>query len=959
MRKKYLSALLFGALLFASAGTFTSCKDYDDDIDNLSQRIDQVASDLNDLKTKVDALGGYVENVSFADGVLSVTTGGNTVTYNIPDKTGVNEVTLALDGNNLVLTVDGEAQTIALPAGETGEVEIPEIEVKDGVLYINGEPQTLKVDVESNVTVIESTIPGNETYTVMVNGEEVTFAKAFADVRISLVNRNGGDDFYFTDAAFANTDYHKYTHQDGNKNTIVDTPDYKQEHGIHWTILSQDVKWDGPKGDLKAGLVVGQTTAAEVSVRPINYDLTTAKLTLVSSKGVEAPVTVVPTKGMQEGPLSNGTRSADVNYNSVNQGDYVLTLQFNKFTAGSEDEEMISKFANETQTGNIKYALAVNGVVATDYNFIIDTQVKADAQASCESVDVKKFVIGGKGEVEAIDGKDVVVVKGIPTDGKAHRMTYLDGRIYDMKVAINASDVADAEVYGLTVDTKAGTIAAGANAVDRVFALDVTLINVNGKTSSKTIYIKFADSESQVITLDANTFKVVPTKDKSLLVDVGDTFSSLSAADAISINSLKNITWAIENDDEHFLWPLDESTLGARDNFDGLNYRVTDGATYNRIKYYDEKMNDIDMSDDKIDEAVRSIRYVKFVRNDENYANTEATTGEHVISVTIKRDISASDQGDGATRLVKKVNVPVHVTLPSWDDVFVTTTDWSEGNFVTRVVGVDGNKVKVSMFAFDENKEMWGAETANEEAKNINLSKLVYVSDGNNEVKFAATGEDLKEIGKGLMDLDKVVVTNYLETGADYTSRNEIKAKAEYTIGDVENFKISKSFSVQIKSLFEDAALSYYDMVSGAPVQLDHAILNSQNYTIRAGVTANNSIIGEGLILGLAKNYVGVNTTNLPNGLGAPYLWNNANKFVLKASTSSSSSYNEIEYAATADASGVTGTTTATVTANGITIENNQGQVGDNTTGTLTLKFTDIMGIKTTASIGFQTGVVE
>ena len=945
MRKKYLSALLFGALLFASAGTFTSCKDYDDDINNLQEQIDQVAKDLNDLKTKVDALGGYVENVSFADGVLSVTTGGNTVTYNIPDKTGVNNVTLALEGNNLVLTVDEDKQTIALPESATQEIK-----VENGILYVGDKEYPLTVDVDNNVTVVESTIPGNETYTVMVNGEEVTFAKAFADVRISLVNRNGGDDFYFTDAAFANTDYHKYTHQ-GDNHTIVDTPDYKQEHGIHWTILSQDVKWDGPKGDLKAGLVVGQTTAAEVSVRPINYDLTTAKLTLVSSKGVEAPVTVVPTKGMQEGPLSNGTRSADVNYNSVNQGDYVLTLQFNKFTAGSEDEEMISKFANETQTGNIKYALAVDGVIATDYNFIIDTQVKADAQASCESVNVEKFVIGGKGEVgeELINGKleNVVVVKGIPTDGKAHRMTYLDGRIYDMKVAINASDVADAEVYGLTVDTKAGTIAAGANAVDRVFALDVTLINVNGKTSSKTIYIKFADSESQVITLDANTFKVVPTKDKSLLVDVGDTFSSLSAADAISINSLKNITWAIENDDEHFLWPISGANA-----FSSLNNDKT------KILYYDEKMNDIDMSDDKIDEAVRSIRYVKFVRNNKNYANTEATTGEHVISVTIKRDISASDQGDGATRLVKKVNVPVHVTLPSWDDVFVTTTDWSEGNFVTRVVGVDNNKVKVSMFAFDENKEMWGAETANEEAKNINLSKLVYVSDGNNEVKFAATGENLEKIGEDLMNLDKVVVTDYLETGADYTSRNEIKAKAEYTIGNVDNFKISKSFSVQIKSLFEDAALSYYDMVSGAPVQLDHAILNSQNYTIPAGVTNANKIVGEGLILGLAKNYVGVNTTNLPNGLGAPYLWNN-DKFVLKASTSSSSPYNEIEYAATADASGVTGTTTATVTANGITIKNNQGQVGDNTTGTLTLKFTDIMGIETTASIGFQTGVVE
>ena len=102
----------------------------------------------------------------------------------------------------------------------------------------------------------------------------------------------------------------------------------KQENGIHWTILSQDVKWDGPKGDLKAGLVVGQVTAAEVSVRPINYDLTTAELTLVSSKGEVAPVTVIATKGQKEGPLSNGTRSADVNYSGVDQGDYVLSLVF-------------------------------------------------------------------------------------------------------------------------------------------------------------------------------------------------------------------------------------------------------------------------------------------------------------------------------------------------------------------------------------------------------------------------------------------------------------------------------------------------------------------------------------------------------------------------------------------------------------------------------------------------------
>ena len=62
MRKKYLSALLFGALLFASAGTFTSCKDYDDDINNLQSQIDANAKGIEELKGLVST-GDYVTNV--------------------------------------------------------------------------------------------------------------------------------------------------------------------------------------------------------------------------------------------------------------------------------------------------------------------------------------------------------------------------------------------------------------------------------------------------------------------------------------------------------------------------------------------------------------------------------------------------------------------------------------------------------------------------------------------------------------------------------------------------------------------------------------------------------------------------------------------------------------------------------------------------------------------------------
>ena len=37
MNKKFLSAILFGALMVASTGTFVSCKDYDDDIDKIGR----------------------------------------------------------------------------------------------------------------------------------------------------------------------------------------------------------------------------------------------------------------------------------------------------------------------------------------------------------------------------------------------------------------------------------------------------------------------------------------------------------------------------------------------------------------------------------------------------------------------------------------------------------------------------------------------------------------------------------------------------------------------------------------------------------------------------------------------------------------------------------------------------------------------------------------------------------
>ena len=62
MNKKFLSAILFGALMVSSTGTFVSCKDYDEDIDRIDKELVDIKSALSALQAKVDA-GKYVTNV--------------------------------------------------------------------------------------------------------------------------------------------------------------------------------------------------------------------------------------------------------------------------------------------------------------------------------------------------------------------------------------------------------------------------------------------------------------------------------------------------------------------------------------------------------------------------------------------------------------------------------------------------------------------------------------------------------------------------------------------------------------------------------------------------------------------------------------------------------------------------------------------------------------------------------
>ena len=125
----------------------------------------------------------------------------------------------------------------------------------------------------------------------------------------------------------------------------------------------------------------------------------------------------------------------------------------------------------------------MEGVKVTDYDVVIDTQLRADAQLQAEKFDWNKFVVGGKGEVYQ-DGSST------PLTGKQEEkdedefyiavpcgtnvMSYMSGAIYDMKVEIDPSSEDDAELKG--VEVKDGNVLVAPEAAyGRSYKLKVTL----------------------------------------------------------------------------------------------------------------------------------------------------------------------------------------------------------------------------------------------------------------------------------------------------------------------------------------------------------------------------------------------------------------------------------------------------------------------------------------------------
>ena len=340
MNKKFLSAILFGALMVSSTGTFVSCKDYDDDIENLQGQITANADAIKALQDLVGS-GKYVTSVAkTADGhgITFTFNQGDPVTITLDDETGSGDVVKVVDG---ILYINDEPQELKVATSETK----PSIIMQDGVWAVLQEDGTYK---STGVPVSGVSVAGSEAdgFTLTIfdkdgNKQEVKVPSASSlvtSIAIAVPNLNPDDVLLH----YGNVVY----------NDTEEMINLAGEKNVKGAIVSAIDK-DGTKG-----------ASVNVVVTPSNIDPADLKFNLVNSEGAtifEEAVVSTPKGALQrtamEGvytlhfALKEGVTVKDINDNKIIGQNDALAVVCGKATTAFEYKSGLASGLTKSPAG--------------------------------------------------------------------------------------------------------------------------------------------------------------------------------------------------------------------------------------------------------------------------------------------------------------------------------------------------------------------------------------------------------------------------------------------------------------------------------------------------------------------------------------------------------------------------------------------------------------------------------
>ena len=511
MNKKFLSAILFGALMVSSTGTFVSCKDYDDDIENLQGQITANADAIKALQDLVGS-GKYVTSVAkTADGhgITFTFNQGDPVTITLDDETGSGDVVKVVDG---ILYINDEPQELKVATSETK----PSIIMQDGVWAVLQEDGTYK---STGVPVSGVSVAGSEVdgFTLTIfdkdgNKQEVKVPSASSLVTSIAIAVPVVED----EASLLN-----------EKNVVY--------YGSKELINVSEVKY--PKDAIISALNEDGTrgVAVNVVVTPTNIDPADLKFNLVNSEGAtifEEAVVSTPKGALQRAAmdgvytlhfaLKEGVTVADIKKGSIISQDDALAVVCGKAATAFEYKAGLENAATITQ-----------GKTTGNYTASANTYVKL-------------------GETYSLFGKGYAVDPSANPNAAAQAfLTQLEG-VSDIALSLDENLKS---LYGITIDGTNFTISnEAAYGKEITFTVKYTNSASVAKNSIQSANLKVTVQKAAVtagVTLKASHVLSTDTKKNTVYLPLADLAASVTAAgdkivwnnaDAFTYNTVANNT---------------------------------------------------------------------------------------------------------------------------------------------------------------------------------------------------------------------------------------------------------------------------------------------------------------------------------------------------------------------------------------------------------------------------------
>ena len=570
MNKKFLSAILFGALMVSSTGTFVSCKDYDDDIDEINKELTDLKSKLSDLESKVNAGGAYVTKIESVDGGFKVSVSDGT-SYNLTVASAAAGSKVVIDDKTGEISIDDKATGWFATTGEGEEAVDMTPYVKDGYWYLYD--KTAKEFVKS-----EYKAAGNA-YAVVANGI-CTLNIPDADGKMQTIQLPTTS-AAITGVQFINVD----------NGAVEPAPAYALNYGV---ATKDNAKWGGPKGAItKDQLLVGTIEPLTLQVYPSSADLSNADIKLVGSDGTVAPVKVTATPF--EGVITKAA-SANGLWNLNIRPDETVT-----------DKTIADAFKAETD--NYAYALQINGNILTGYaSEVTPTNQASSADATSLKADDVKY------NAKALSGKKVPF-------GKTVTLEFDGTKAYD--AYLTPKSASELELAGVTIDGKTMSFTSTEKAAGKTVQFTVNFVNFKGETGTTfDITVNFegatVDPEAPVAAVKYTATDGV----KPIIIDLGTTFTSLSAQTATALAAVTP-TWNVISIDGKAVATADQSTANGK-----FAFAMT------QVKYYSDLKADgtpkTEVTSINTADNLKKVKYAVFAHSD--YQAT-AAPGAYVLNM--------------------------------------------------------------------------------------------------------------------------------------------------------------------------------------------------------------------------------------------------------------------------------------------------------------------------------------